>query len=222
MQIELQKICLRRGEVYYTKVVEAFGKEILCEDKEINRKKLANIIFFDKDKKEVLDNLTLNYIVPIIKKKASLIAETRLAIIDAPLLFETSLDKFCDITIGVIASYETCLDRICKRDGINKETAVSRISTQNNQNYFKINCDYCINNENEDILEKQIKDIFLEGKNLSNKNMIHIYNGDIEYLQFRRLLEYSDKIEHCYTLRALDFNVRNIDKLKESYSKICR
>ena len=32
---------------------------------------------------------------------------------------------------------------------------------------------------------------------LSNENMIHIKDNDVEYLQFRRLLEYKDKIQHC-------------------------
>ena len=34
---------------------------------------------------------------------------------------------------------------------------------------------------------------------LSNENVIHIKDGDIEYLQFRKLLEYKDKINHCYS-----------------------
>lgn len=35
---------------------------------------------------------------------------------------------------------------------------------------------------------------------LSNENVIHVKNDDIEYLQFRRLLEYSDILTHAYTL----------------------
>lgn len=38
-------------------------------------------------------------------------------------------------------------------------------------------------------------------KDLSNESVIHVKVGEIEFLQFRRLLEYSDKIEHCFTLR---------------------
>ena len=40
---------------------------------------------------------------------------------------------------------------------------------------------------------------------LSNENMIHVKKDDIEYLQFRKLLEF-DNLVHCYTLRKnLDF-----------------
>ena len=37
---------------------------------------------------------------------------------------------------------------------------------------------------------------------LSNSEILHIKDGDIEYLQFRKLLEYKDKINHCYTLKG--------------------
>lgn len=37
---------------------------------------------------------------------------------------------------------------------------------------------------------------------LSNETMIHMKKGKIEYLQFRKLLEYQDKVVHCYTLKG--------------------
>ena len=59
---------------------------------------------------------------------------------------------------------------------------------------------------------------------LSNENVIHVKkeNG-IEYLQFRRLLEYKDKIKHAYTLGINnDFRTLTPDKKelpKERYEK---
>ncbi len=61
---------------------------------------------------------------------------------------------------------------------------------------------------------------------LSNENIIHIKGKDIEYLQFRKLLDY--KIKHCYTLSTNNFDafgnktiLGNEDKLIENYKKIC-
>lgn len=59
--------------------------------------------------------------------------------------------------------------------------------------------------------------------NLSNENVIHIKKNGIEYLQFRRLLEYGDILTHAYTL-GLDVNFRTatIDKKplpEEEYNK---
>lgn len=163
--MKLQECFQRSGEEYYKKIVENFGNEILLQgSKELDRKKLARIIFYDKTKKELLDKLTFLYVVPKIKEEAKKRKNKGIVIIDVPLLFEMELDKFCDITIGIIAERETCIERICQRDKINEQDAISRINSQNEIKYFKENCDYCINNENENIIEKQINEIFSRRK----------------------------------------------------------
>lgn len=61
-------------------------------------------------------------------------------------------------------------------------------------------------------------------KDLSNENVIHIKKDGIEYLQFRKLLEYSDVIKHGYSI-GLDRNFRtarakNVEPLSEKeYNK---
>ncbi|MBQ3414764.1 MAG: polyphenol oxidase family protein [Clostridia bacterium] len=49
--------------------------------------------------------------------------------------------------------------------------------------------------------------------NLSNENVIHINKNGVQYLQFKKLLEYSDIINHAYSL-GLDVNFRTatVDK----------
>ncbi len=61
---------------------------------------------------------------------------------------------------------------------------------------------------------------------LSNENIIHLQKDGVEYLQFRRLLDYQDTINHAYSL-GLDKNYRtakvNKEKLeKEVYEKAVR
>ena len=59
-------------------------------------------------------------------------------------------------------------------------------------------------------------------KDLSNKNIIHVKKDGIEYLQFRKLLEYSDILVHAYGI-GLDRNYRTAkanEKLEdEKYHK---
>lgn len=69
-------------------------------------------------------------------------------------------------------------------------------------------------------------------KDLSNKNVIHVKDEKIGYLQFRRLLEYKDIIHHAYAL-GLDVgfktttpnqNPASPERMKlarESYKKLC-
>ena len=40
---------------------------------------------------------------------------------------------------------------------------------------------------------------------LSNENIIHIKSGNIEYLQFRRLLDYKENLVHAYGIKSLDY-----------------
>lgn len=56
--------------------------------------------------------------------------------------------------------------------------------------------------------------------NLSNESVIHFKDGDVEYLQFRELVKYSDKIQHAYSLKPLQFSDDN-EKSAENYRKIC-
>lgn len=67
---------------------------------------------------------------------------------------------------------------------------------------------------------------------LSSENVIHVIKNDIQYLQFRKLLEYDNIITHAYSL-GLDLNFRTarankeslpkdeFNKAIESYKKIC-
>ena len=57
-------------------------------------------------------------------------------------------------------------------------------------------------------------------KDLSNENVIHVKKDGIQYLQFRKLLDYKDKITHCYTLK--DFDLKNKSKDSDDYKKICK
>ena len=35
---------------------------------------------------------------------------------------------------------------------------------------------------------------------LSNENVVHVKDGEVEYIQFKRLLEYSDVIIHAFSV----------------------
>lgn len=59
--------------------------------------------------------------------------------------------------------------------------------------------------------------------NFNDNIIIHIKKDNIEYLQFKRLLEYEDILKHAICYKPLDFNLNKKDKQKvrESYKKIC-
>lgn len=57
-------------------------------------------------------------------------------------------------------------------------------------------------------------------KDLSNENIIHVKNNGVEYIQFKRLLQYQDKIVHCYTI-GRDKNYRR-KEAGDNYIHLCK
>lgn len=55
--------------------------------------------------------------------------------------------------------------------------------------------------------------------NLSNDNIIHKVGKEVEYLQFRRLLEYPELV-HAYTLKANDFDIAGNDTIEEKKENV--
>ena len=148
---------------YLQAIRQAFGNDVI-KNNELNRKKLADIVFLNRTEKEKLDGLTFEYVVEEIKKelKANQNLDYQYIILDVPLLFESKLDKLCDYTIGVIAPKTEKIKRICKRDKLSKEKALQRLNSQPNDEFFTKNCNTVINNENKEETIKMVNEIMLK------------------------------------------------------------
>lgn len=147
----------RKGTLYMKSIVSNFGEEILDETGRIDRKRLADIIYENSDKREQLNKLTFVYIVDEIKKCINNLNHKKIIVIDAPLLFESKLNQVCDFVVGILAAEEIKVERICKRDNIAKEEAIKRLKVQGTDTFFEENSDYILRNtEDVENLEKKI------------------------------------------------------------------
>lgn len=145
---------------YINEIVSKFGKDIVDEAGNLNRKQLAEIIYSDENKREVLNNCTFKYIVSEIKTEIQNTINCNFIIIDAPLLFESKLNEVCDMVIGVIAKRKVQIDRIMKRDNINSEHAEKRIQSQKNNDFYIQKCDKIIENNGDiNIVKKEIENL---------------------------------------------------------------
>ena len=66
--------------------------------------------------------------------------------IDAIGLFESGLDQFCGVTVGILAPKADRLRRIMARDGIPEGYAQMRLDAQPEDGYFREKCDYILEN----------------------------------------------------------------------------
>lgn len=159
----VKKISEPKNE-YYKKIVELFGKEVLKQDGSLNRKKIADIIYNNSPVREKLDNFTYIYVVKEIKNTIDQSTNDNI-IIDAPLLFESGLNKCCTYTIAVIADNRKKIERIIKRDNIDEKIAINRLNIQKDDEYYKQRADYIIIN-NKKIEEINVEEICTKiGKN---------------------------------------------------------
>ena len=129
-------------------LVRHFGPGILCGDGTMNRKKVASIVFSDKNELEFLTKTTHKYIIEEMKKWLfeRELSGDKIVIIDAPQLFDAGADFYCNFKLCVLADKEARVQRIMKRDGISIEQAMERIDSQNDDEYFKQRCDYVVYN----------------------------------------------------------------------------
>lgn len=141
----------------YSDIISYFGNIILDSDKNIDRKKLGNIVFNNKNKLNKLNEITHKYIIEKIEKEIKKIAdnkEYKFIVIDAPLLIETGLNKKVDSVWVVYADFEKRVKRVMIRDNITEEEVKIRFKNQLNFEEQKLYADKIIlNNDFNDIIE---------------------------------------------------------------------
>ena len=121
------------GRPAYREIVAAFGPLVLRPDGQLDRPALARIIFNDPTARELLNAITH----PRIRKRVEeLLAEVRrndpgaVVVIEAPLLFEASMEKMMDAVWAVTAAAPVRLKRLTGRDNLSLPEAESRLKAQ--------------------------------------------------------------------------------------------
>ena len=144
-----------KGSPCLVELTNCFGDDIIDEDGNLRRKYLGEIVFSSQEKLKKLNEITHKYIFEKADRLKRENADKNI-VYDAPLLFEGNLNKECDYVISIGCDFKTQVDRIVKRDGISKETAISRIKSQHSEKYFMEKSDYFIKNDSsmEDFFNK--------------------------------------------------------------------
>lgn len=155
------------GMPAYYELVKFFGNDILSNNNGIDRKKLADTAFSNKEKHDFLNECTHKYICIEIYKNIEIAKNSngiyKFVVIDAPLLIEGGLIDICDTLWVVYADKEVRLKRIMERDNITYEQGNNRISMQMDWDELKNYADEIIDNSNGiDEVESQVEKLFLK------------------------------------------------------------
>jgi dephospho-CoA kinase len=130
---ELAHEVQKPGKPVWKKVVHHFGEGIIQPDKKIDRVKLGNIVFADKEKLTELNNIVHPLVYQEWHSRLEKIGEKEkhaIVLSDIPLLFEGNMQHLFDLTILVLIAPEEQISRLIMRNGVIKEEAEKRLKNQ--------------------------------------------------------------------------------------------
>ncbi len=120
---EVKKLYKKPTTKFISYLIKIGLKKCIKNKNQIDKKKIAEIVFSNKKTKENLEififkivrNKRKSFIKKMINKKS------KFAFIDIPLLFENNLDDFFDVIISVISKKNNRFERLGKSKNMNKE-----------------------------------------------------------------------------------------------------
>lgn len=148
--------------IEYPEVIEKIKAEISSKifnnENKLDRKKLSEIVFENKDKLKKLNEI----MHPVILKKMweeveKLKKDYKVIVVDIPLLFEINMENEVDKVLLIYSSKEIQIERIMNRDGRTREEAIKIINSQMPLYKKREKSDYII--QNNDSLEKLEKNL---------------------------------------------------------------
>lgn len=142
---------MTKGNETYRKIVEYFGSEILDEADEIDRKKLGNIVFSDKEKLNMLNGFVHGDVKEEVKCMIEDIKHSDSSAniaLEAALLIEVGFVDICEEVWYIYTNEETRINRLMTSRGYTREKATDIINNQLSDEEFRNHCHKVIDNGN--------------------------------------------------------------------------
>jgi len=154
------------------KIRKEFG-DVFTEEGEIDRKKLAKIVFTDTEKKKKLEGILHPEVFKEIQKFFEEVEKKdpdAVAVAEIPLLIETGNYKNYDTVIVVYAPEQIQIERLIKK-GMSKDEAIKRIKSQLPIDEKVKYADFVIYNTGSvEQLEKEVENVYKKLKALASEH----------------------------------------------------
>lgn len=139
-----------------SEIKEIFGADMLISDSEIDRKKLAAVVFQNKKELEKLNQLIHPKLRVHFSEWAENHKEYPYVLLEAAILFENGFNKYLDLSITVSAPLEIRLQRVMLRDGSTKEEVLARMDNQWNEKRKIAASNFVIINDGQQMILSQV------------------------------------------------------------------
>ena len=149
MSDEVARELMQKGNISYQLIVEYFGRDILMDDGEIDRKKLADHVFNNKEALEKLNSMTHPYVKDEIRKliaEAEASGECRFVALESAILLECGYEDICDEFWYVYTRPEIRRQRMKETRNYSDEKVDSVMRNQQPDEVFFEQCSFVIKN----------------------------------------------------------------------------
>ena len=141
-------LVMEPGGICYGQVIALFGKQIIKNDKTIDRKMVSDVVFAHEEMRQKLDDIIHPAVKSCIldKIEEQKKAGCTLMIVEAALLLEDHYDAFCDKVWYIHTDQEIRIERLMSSRGYTREKAENIIARQATEGFFREHADYIIQN----------------------------------------------------------------------------
>ena len=147
----------------WRKVVAAFGKDILGKNDEIDRSKLAQLVFNDPKALKRLNRTMHPLMHSMVEKRIEALRRQgiQVVVLEATLLVEAKWTDLVDQVWVTITPGDTVINRLVSQKGFTDEQAKSRISSQTPISQRAKHADVVIRNDSDmDRLKKKVEELW--------------------------------------------------------------
>jgi dephospho-CoA kinase len=140
-------------------IIAAFGNEIINSNCEIERPKLAAIVFNNKEKLQKLNSIVHPAVAKHFEEWLAIHSNSKYILKEAAILFESGSYSQVDKIISVVAPVDIRISRTMKRDNISKELVLQRMQNQISDEEKIKRSHFVIHNDESQLVIPQIIDI---------------------------------------------------------------
>lgn len=136
---------MHRGQIAYNRILREFGTGVLGKNRQLDRAKLAALVFPSPRLRRKLEAI----LHPLVRKEFKRRiheSSSKIFVVDVPLLFESKMNRMCDITVCVTSTKTQQIERLKKRSSMSRKMTLDRIKTQMPQAEKIKLADYVIRN----------------------------------------------------------------------------
>ncbi len=156
---QLARMAIERGSDGFAEVLLRFGDEIILNG-DIDRKKLAEIVFSDEAARKDLEKIIHPRVQAIFAEAVEDLEHDDILVYEIPLLVETDAAEKFDYVITVEADMELRKERLLKK-GLYISQIEKRMAAQATQESREAIADYVIRNDgDEDSLLRQVENLW--------------------------------------------------------------